>query len=101
MNKIILIHTNVGVYKVPAQAVAENRANYYAESDRFENWSKLYQEEIDYCLKNNYEIIDWMIWNSDWSDWIDNTEKVSEMSNVAPFDDEFWGDSSNFKIIEE
>ena len=48
-------------FVIPASAVAELRADYYAcNVDGFEKGSKEWQDEYDYSLGDDYELQDWI-----------------------------------------
>jgi hypothetical protein len=57
-------------WDVPAKIIAEDRARYYAcEETKFsEKFNRVYEEELRYCLDDDYEIEDWAANNMNWVD---------------------------------
>jgi len=96
--KVIIINTPKGQYQIPSLPVAEQRADYYAEVDGHEIGSTEWKEEVDYALNDDYEVIDWLINNSDWEDWEGVATKLNEKVKVT--DDDFWCCSDDFEIKE-
>lgn len=96
MRKII-IETPKGTYSLPAILVAEDRTNYYAINvDGYKYGSKEWLEELEYSLNDDFEMIDWLINNTDWCDWEQYATKIDDKVNVT--EDDFWCSSDNFKI---
>ena len=59
------------IWGVPAELVAENRAEHYADkdaSDNTDNFEKIKQREYEYTLSDNSEILDWAANNMNWND---------------------------------
>ena len=55
-------------YDVPAKIIAENRAAYYNERDE----DTTYEEEFDYTMEDDGELIDWATNNMDWDEVSDH-----------------------------
>ena len=89
--KWIKFPTPKGWYKVELMKIAENRADWYKNEPR--------QNEIDFVMDDDFEGIDWLINNMDFEDISDVAVKIN--SNVDVTDDDFWGESDGFTIIEE
>ncbi len=69
MSKTIIITFNNGeIYEVPADIVAQSRAEYYSQIDGVEYGSDEYQKEYQYSYSDNYELLDWINNNMNWSD---------------------------------
>lgn len=64
--KYIQFETNAGTYRVPLEAVAKHRADYYLSKEGEEC---NYQEEIDFIMNDDFEGIDWMMNNTDFKDF--------------------------------
>ena len=52
-------------WHVPADLIADNRAQYYAAK---EDGEKTYHEEYQFTLEDNEELIDWATNNMNWSE---------------------------------
>lgn len=97
--KFIQCNTPKGQFHIPLQKVAEHRADYYAcEVDGYAKGSGEYNAEVDWVMDDSFEAIDWLINNTDWSDWEPIAEKVNNFVKVT--DDDFWTDSEDFEIVE-
>ena len=57
-------------WDVPARLIAHDRAKYYAEK------GESYQEEYDYVINDDSELIDWAAGNMNWSDVKDMAMKI-------------------------
>jgi hypothetical protein len=79
---ILIKFPNSDWFEVPLAAIAKHRANYYSNSDDFEEGSKEWQDEIDYVMKSPYEGLDWVQNNMDW----DEIEELGEFVNAEPYD---------------
>jgi len=56
-------------YEIPATIIAKSRADYYAcVVDGYEQDSQEYIDEVNYALKDEYELLDWIENNMNWSD---------------------------------
>lgn len=66
MNKPIyrFLLSNGETWEVPAHVIADDRGKYYAKKDK----DTTYQEEYDFAILDDYEIIDWARNNMNWSD---------------------------------
>lgn len=47
-------------YHIPAEVVAKNRAEHYKDDG--------YDEEFEYAMNNDRELLDWAVDNMNWSD---------------------------------
>lgn len=66
MVKYIRLEMSNGyVWSIKAEHVAEHRAKYYAEVDK----DTTYQEEYDFAMSDDYELLDWMQNNTNPSDF--------------------------------
>lgn len=97
MTKVIEVNKRNGVWQVPLKEVAEHRAEYYSTVDGFERGSKRWNEEVDFILEDDFEGIDWMVNNSNWSDWEEVAVKVSDYVWTL---EEFGCSSEDLRIIE-
>ena len=68
-------------WEFPASIVAEGRARYYEGRE-----PGCYQEEFDYTMSNDYELLDWASNNMDWKDVMEHATLV---------DTDKWVDYSN------
>ena len=98
--KYMIINTPQGQYKLALELVAEHRADYYAcVVDGNDTESDSYLSEVRSAMSDSFTCIDWIINNSDWSDWEGQAEKIDEM-NLAEEGEDFWSSSKNFEIKE-
>lgn len=73
MAKMILWeHPDGSVWSVPAEVVAKHRAQYYAANDP----DTTFQEEYEYTISDNFELIDWVQNNMDVDDVEEHTKLV-------------------------
>lgn len=96
--KVIICSTPGGQYKIPLQLVAEHRARYYSEVDSFEVNSDGWNDEVNLIMEDDFEGIDWLLNNTNWSDWKSVAVKVN--NKVMVTDEDFWYDSNGFEIID-
>lgn len=98
--KHMIISTPKGRYRIPLKRVAEHRADYYAiVVDEEDRESDSWKSEVRSAMNDKFECIDWIINNSDWSDWEKQAVKISDKVLVS--EDDFWTSSEDFEIIEE
>lgn len=64
MAKILRIEDCGFVWEVPAEAIAKNRATYYAERDK----DTTYDDEFNFTMSDDFELRDWFFNNMDWDD---------------------------------
>jgi hypothetical protein len=74
------------VFKLDAEVVARDRAEYYVEVDE----DTTIQEEVEFALSDEYALIDWLQGNMNWEDVEDEVERVEVDS---PDFDEMWLES--------
>ena len=58
-------------WDVPAEKIADHRANYYAKLDSergIGSFDDVYQEEKKYALGSSFELIDWASNSMNWSE---------------------------------
>jgi len=91
--KVIKMNTPDGQYTLPLQKVAEHRANEYTDKTN-PSW----KEEVDFVMNDDFEGIDWLVNNTNYEDWEDETTKLN--SDVKVTHDDFWGSSEDFEILE-
>ena len=91
--KVIKMNTPDGQYTLPLIKVAKNRANAYANT-MTDEWNS----EVYFVMNDDFEGIDWLINNTNYEDWEDETNKLNNEVNVTMED--FWCSSDDFEIIE-
>jgi hypothetical protein len=64
MTKVLKITDSGFIWEVPGEAIAKNRATYYAARDK----DTTYDDEFGFTMENDYELRDWFLNNMDWSD---------------------------------
>lgn len=93
--KVIRIQTPDGEYTLPLIKVAEHRADEYEDRQlRPTDW----KEEIDFVMDDNFEGIDWLLNNTDYEEWEDDTTKINSTARVTLKD--FWTRTEDFDIVE-
>lgn len=63
-------------WRIPARFIAEHRAAYYAKHD---GDLSIIDDEVAYCLDDDYEIKDWAANNLNWSDVEAVAEKLPSL----------------------
>ena len=71
--KVLRINDSGFVWDVPAEAIAKNRATYYAEGDK----DTTYDEEFSFTMGDDYELRDWFFNNMDWDDVADVAKLIA------------------------
>jgi hypothetical protein len=64
MKFIHITMSDHSVWQIPASVIAENRARYFAERDP----DTTYEEELEYTLSDDAELLDWVSGNYNWED---------------------------------
>jgi hypothetical protein len=76
-------------WDIPATIIAGDRARYYAEHDSGKKsgpeFDKIFKEEMENALEDEYEIIDWAANNMDWSDVVAYAVKVENPTKKVDF----------------
>ena len=93
--KVIKINTPDGQYTLPLVKVAEHRANVYYDGKLK---SQLWKEEVSFVMNDNYEGVDWLVNNTNYKDWEDETTKLN--SDVKVTMDDFWCSTEDFDIVD-
>ena len=65
-------------WDVPVMLIVHDRAKYYAETDPETSFDK----EVEYGLKDEYEIQDWAANNMDWKDVVLQAQIVNKSGKV-------------------
>src|SRR5690606_16029905 len=91
--RTIKFNTPDGQYTLPLINVAEHRAGHYVKEG-----TQDYQDEINFVMEDDFEGIDWLLNNTDYEDWEDQTTTINSEVKVSM--DEFWCSSDGFEIIE-
>ena len=80
-------------WKIPAQFIAEQRAEYYAlrdcEKNKSLNYQTVFEDEIEYALTDEDEILDWASNNMNWSDVKDIAVELPSKKKELVFEDEW------------
>lgn len=80
MKYIRVTMVDLSKWDIPADFVANARAKYYADKEgNSETWNKIYNEEYEYTMGDNYELTDWLACNMNWDDVKDVAKKISEV----------------------
>ncbi len=89
--KVIRINMSDGKYDVPLEFVAKHRGEIFAKKDADDGEGTFEQnliDEIEYIMNDDFEGIDWLSNNMNWSDVKDVAKKVEDQSE-ADLDNEF------------
>lgn len=110
-SKFIEVVFDDGIYHIPAEVIAVDRASYYAKSDTEsgyiygddqEEYKKVYDVEYNITLNDDYELMDWLRNNMNWKQLEPYASKVSERGN-SPSHKTQWRDEvteGRIKIVE-
>jgi len=96
--KYIRINTPKGQYDIELKKIAEDRANYYSTVDGYDIGSEEYQDEVNFVMDDDFEGIDWLLNNTNWSDWSQTAIKIND--KVLVTDDDFFTSSDDCEIID-
>ena len=96
--KVIQVNTPKGKFQLPLKLVAENRADYYGQQEDFKKGTAEYIGEVNYVMDDDFEGIDWLLNNMNWSDVKGSATKVNDEVNVT--DEDFFTSSDDFEIVE-
>lgn len=92
MKYVFIEFSNGEVFKVPAEVIAENRAEYYAslDSKRYEDvdYEDVFEGEKEHTLSDELELLDWLKNRMNWEDIEEEAEKVDIDQNIS-YNDEF------------
>jgi hypothetical protein len=89
--KTITINAPDGQYNLSVTVVAHDRASYYRGMG--ESYVAAFNETCD----DDYEIIDWLLNNMNWSDVSADAVKVSD--KILVLEEDFWTDSDDFEVV--
>jgi hypothetical protein len=67
-------------WDVEAMLISENRADYYSQKE--EMTAAEYQEEIEFAMKNAYELHDWAANNMNWEDVKEFAKLVTDRPDI-------------------
>lgn len=62
-------------WRIPVQFIAEHRARFYVEHDRD---LTIFDDEVAFCLSDEYELKDWASNNMNWSDVIAVADRIPD-----------------------
>ncbi len=82
-------------WDVPAIAIANSRARYYANLDSRGNiggelYTRIFNEEFAYTMDSDDELIDWASNNMNWSDVCINAQRVITIPPKQPDYQDGW-----------
>ena len=111
MKYVKIKFSNGDRFKIPANKIAVPRAVHYANNDEGEQsgectdaWTKVYDEEIELALKDDYTLTDWLWNNMDWKDVKADAIKMQDGETKYNYDKHFMDiteDDDNYEVIEE
>ena len=99
MLSIQVTFSNGEKFEIPANAVAEPRAEYYSKrEDNDEDKLKVYTSELHLAMTDKFTLLDWIQNNMNWED-VKHAAKKLPMQNInVDFDKEFI--NAEFIILE-
>lgn len=90
------------LFKIPARFIAEDRARYYAKHDtgqtEGEEFEKEFKAEVEFALRESFEIIDWAANNMDWSDVV--SEAVLIGQKETPSYEQQWTNAEKYVRVD-
>ena len=96
---IQITFSNGEKFEIPANAIAEPRAEYYSKREsNDEDRIKTYSGELDIALHDGEVLIDWLQNNMDWSDVKHAAKKLPMQNRQVDFDKEFT--NAKFEVLE-
>lgn len=111
MAKYVLVKfPNGDQFKIPAFAIAQPRATYYADKEEgkqkgevSEAWEKLYREEVEIALDDDFTLTDWLWNNMNWEDVEKYAISVGKNKkyNYSKHWMEITEDEDNYEVIKE
>ena len=78
MKYLVMTMPNGEIWQIPAEIIANSRANYYGEKEGPE----MRKEEYEYTLNDNLELIDWAANNMNWSEVKEFAKKIKEADPI-------------------
>lgn len=100
MKYIYIEFSNGETYRIKAEIIAEDRAEYYAqreEEEGTEKYQELFEDEKEFALNDEYELKDWAKGNMNWKDVAEHAERVA---NPDPIDKESEWTNVDMKVRE-
>lgn len=94
--KVVKINTPDGQYTLPLVKVAEHRAAAYVYDGKLD--LRECKEEVSFVMGDDFEGIDWLLNNTNYEDWENDTTKIN--SEVKVTHEDFWTSSDDFEIID-
>lgn len=89
-------------WRISANYIAAQRAEYYAtgdfEKDKTIPYTTLFQEEMEYALKNDDELVDWASNSMNWSHVKDIATELPSKKKELDFEDKW--PNANKEIVE-
>lgn len=70
--------SNGKMYNIPAEVIAEDRADYYATKFEGEEgtYDEIYEKEFNYTFNHRLQLLDWMSNNMNWEDVSSDAKQV-------------------------
>lgn len=99
MKRIYITFPNDDVWTITVRQVAEDRARYYAARDyaygeAVGTYADAYRAELDYGLRNEEELIDYLQNNMDWNDAC----RLAKMRDSGGYDYAAEFDNARFEV---
>lgn len=104
--KFLYVKFSDATYRIPAEVIADSRAAYFATHDTSETtphdapeWQRIYAEELEFTLGDEYELADWASNNMNWSDVSGCAVRVVD-TPLPDYNDEWTNAEKNVKDLE-
>jgi hypothetical protein len=94
MKNLQIKFPNGDIFEVPAEVIARQRTQYYADVDGFKEGSKEWDDEFKQSM-TEYELMDWVQNNTDWKNI---SHEASKMQSKEVDYNELWFEA-DFKIV--
>ncbi len=78
------------VWGIPAEAIADNRAKYYADIDPDTDYNEEYAAMLEWFDTNDFEFADWAKNNMDWDDVKDKAFLMPAAAKPEPDYQDGW-----------
>jgi hypothetical protein len=104
MSKVLVVHKLGWGWEIDAHAIAHHRATYYSSPDRISGQQSqadsIYEEDYNYTVSDNSELIDWYENNMNWEDIPDENKRLvtkppeptkpSDLDDLSDGDWSYW-----------
>ena len=94
MKHVQVFFPNGTTWDIPADVIARHRAEYYDEHDP----DASFEEEFEYAINDEYELVDWASNNMNWEDVEEHATQVAQLPTFFEYD-KYWTNADK-EIVE-